>query len=135
MAREKRLILPTTVTIGYDAPWRQIHALLTMAAGRTTGVLPDPEPFVLQKSLDDFFVAYELNVYTDAPTRMPQIYSELHQNIQDAFNEYGVQIMSPHYETDRSRPTVVPRESWYEPPAKPPAGPQSPDPSGSLRSS
>jgi small-conductance mechanosensitive channel len=127
MAKEKRLIIPTTVTIGYDTPWRQVHALLTMAAGRTAGVLRDPEPFVLQKSLDDFFVTYELNVYTDSPTQMLQIYSELHQNIQDVFNEYGVQIMSPHYETDRGGPTVVPRESWYKPPAKPPADQTSPD--------
>ena len=120
MAREKRLILPTTVTIGYDTPWRQVHALLTIAAERTAGVLRDPGSFVLQKSLDDFFVTYELNVHTDAPTRMLQTYSDLHQNIQDVFNEYGVQIMSPHYETDRHVPAVVPRESWYKPPAKPP---------------
>jgi small-conductance mechanosensitive channel len=121
MAREKRLILPTTVTIGYDTPWRQVHALLTMAAERTAGVLRDPEPFVLQKSLDDFFVTYELNVHTDAPIRMLEIYSDLHQNIQDVFNEYEVQIMSPHYEADRKAPAVVPRESWYKPPAQPPA--------------
>jgi small-conductance mechanosensitive channel len=121
MAKEKRLILPTTVTIGYDTPWRQVHALLTMAAERTAGVLRDPQPFVLQKSLDDFFVTYELNVHTDAPTRMPQTYSDLHQNIQDVFNEFGVQIMSPHYLADRHAPTVVPRESWYKPPAVPPA--------------
>jgi small-conductance mechanosensitive channel len=121
MAKEKRLILPTTVTIGYDTPWRQVHALLNMAAERTPGVLRDPRPFVLQKSLDDFFVTYELNVHTDAPTRMLQTYSDLHQNIQDVFNEFGVQIMSPHYETDRHAPTVVPRESWYKPPAVPPA--------------
>ena len=28
---------------------------------------------------------------------MAATYSELHQNIQDKFNEAGVEIMSPHY--------------------------------------
>jgi small-conductance mechanosensitive channel len=119
-AKEGRLILPTSVTIGYDAPWRQVHALLQMAADKTAGVLKYPEPFVLEPALNDFYVTYELNVYTDAPEHMPLIYSELHQNIQDAFNEYGVQIMSPNYMMDRAKPTVVPREHWYAPPAKKP---------------
>ena len=120
LAKEKGLILHTTVTIGYDTPWRQVEALLLVAADRTPGLLRDPGPFVLQKSLDDFYVAYELNVYTDVPQRMAQIYTELHRNIQDAFNEYGVQIMSPSYRSDPDRPKVVPKEQWYAPPAKPP---------------
>jgi small-conductance mechanosensitive channel len=95
--RERGLILHTTVTIGYDAPWRTVHSLLLRAAERTEGVLREPVPFVLQRSLDDFYVTYELNAYTDQPQRMAQIYSLLHQNIQDAFNEGGVEIMSPHY--------------------------------------
>ncbi len=118
LAREQGLILHTTVTIGYDAPWRQVHALLLMAAERTPGLLHEPPPFILQSSLDDFYVSYELNAYTDAPQAMIQIYSDLHQNIQDAFNEYGVQIMSPSYRFDPDRPKVVPRERWYTPPAK-----------------
>jgi small-conductance mechanosensitive channel len=65
-------------------------------------------------------VTYELNAYTDAPKKMRQIYSDLHQNIQDAFNEYGVQIMSPHYMLDPRSPAVVPREHWHDPPAEPP---------------
>jgi small-conductance mechanosensitive channel len=118
-AREKGLILHTTVTIGYDTPWRQVHALLLMGAERTSGVLREPPPFILQKSLDDFYVTYELNVYTDKPLEMIEIYSELHQNVQDAFNEYEVQIMSPSYRFDPDRPKVVPKEKWYAPPAKP----------------
>ncbi len=118
LAREKGLILYTKVTIGYDTPWRQVHALLLMAAGKTTGLLGDPPPFILQRSLDDFYITYELNVYTDAPDRMMQIYSDLHQNIQDAFNEYGVQIMSPHFIGDKAAPTYVPREHWFDPPAR-----------------
>ena len=117
LAREKGLILHTQVTIGYDAPWRQVHAMLLAAAAKTTGLLKEPQPFVLQRSLDDFYVTYELNVYTDAPEKMLQIYSDLHQNIQDVFNEYGVQIMSPHYVGDKPAPTYVPREHWYDPPA------------------
>jgi small-conductance mechanosensitive channel len=120
LAKERGLILHTTVTIGYDAPWRQVHAMLLMAAEKTAGLLREPPPFVLQKSLDDFYVSYELNAYTDNPQGMTQIYSELHKNIQDAFNEYGVQIMSPAYESDPDRQKVVPRDKWYAAPAKPP---------------
>ena len=123
MAREQRLILPTTANIGYTAPWRQVHAMLLQAAERTEGVLADPAPFVLQKSLDSFGVTYELNVYVGEAERMQRIYSDLHKNIQDVFNEYGVEIMTPAYEGDRDEPTVVPKDRWYAPPAKPPGAP------------
>jgi small-conductance mechanosensitive channel len=126
LAREKGLILHTAVTIGYDAPWRQVHAMLLMAAGRTEGLQHEPPPFVLQTSLDDFYVRYELNVYTDAPQDMVQIYSELHKNIQDCFNEYGVQIMSPHYLGDPTNAKIVPQDKWYAPPATPPVKEDSP---------
>ena len=119
LAREQGLILHTAVTIGYSTPWRQVHAFLLQAAERTPGLLRNPPPFVLQTALDDFYVRYELNAYTDAPQEMLNIYSDLHQNIQDAFNEFEVQIMSPHYVLDPRSPAVVPRERWYEPPAKP----------------
>jgi small-conductance mechanosensitive channel len=119
-ARKRGLILHTSVTIGYNTPWRQIHALLLKAAAKTPGLLTTPPPFILQTSLDDFYVSYELNVYTDSPQTMVQTYSDLHQNIQDAFNEFGVQIMSPHYMLDPKAPAVVARERWYEPPAEPP---------------
>ena len=94
-----------------------------MAAGKTPEVLKDPEPFVLQTGLNDFYVTYELNVYTRSPELMPSIFSDLHRNIQDAFNEYGVQIMSPNYEADPSEPKVVPRTRWYAEPAAAPDGP------------
>ena len=118
--RERGLILHTAVTIGYDTPWRQVHAMLLKAARKTPGLLAEPEPFVLQKSLDDFYVTYELNVYTDKPEKMTVFYSELHQNILDVFNEYGVQIMSPNYVADRAEPAIVTKEHWYAPPSKPP---------------
>ncbi|HTG80836.1 MAG TPA: mechanosensitive ion channel family protein [Geobacteraceae bacterium] len=119
LAREQGLILHTSVTIGYSTPWRQVHAFLLQAAEKTPGLLRNPAPFVLQTALDDFYVRYELNAYTDAPQEMLNIYSDLHQNIQDAFNEFEVQIMSPHYVFDPRSPVVVPRGRWYEPPAKP----------------
>ena len=120
LARTQGLILHTTVTIGYDTPWRQVEALLLMAAERTLGILREPAPFVLQTSLGDFYAAYELNVYTDDPLTMAQTYTDLHRNIQDAFNEYGVQIMSPNYRFDPERPKIVPKDQWYAAPAKPP---------------
>ncbi|MHB1022866.1 MAG: mechanosensitive ion channel family protein [Acidobacteriaceae bacterium] len=92
-----QLILHTTITIGYDAPWREVHKLLLSAAERTAGILKEPKPFVLQTSLDDFYVSYQINCYTDQPNRMASIYGELHQNIQDSFNEGGIEIMSAHY--------------------------------------
>ena len=90
------LILHTTVTIGYDAPWRKVHELLIGAAVATENILKEPKPFVLQTALDDFYVHYQINAYTDKPSLMAQTYSDLHQNIQDAFYEAGVEIMSPH---------------------------------------
>ncbi len=95
------LILHTSVTIGYDVPWKQVHELLLAAARATENVEEDPAPYVLQTSLDDFYVSYELNAYTDKPRMMAKIYSDLHQNIQDMFNEAGVEIMSPHFSAVR----------------------------------
>ncbi len=120
-ARKGGLVLHTEVGIGYDTPWRQVEALLLMAAGRTPGMMRDPAPYVLQKSLGDFTVIYELNVYCDDVAQMNQKYSELHANIQDVFNEYGVQIMSPNYEHDPEQPKLVRPEDFYTAPARPPA--------------
>jgi small-conductance mechanosensitive channel len=118
MARTQGLILNTKVTVGYDAPWRQVHALLLQAADRTPGIRKDPAPFVLQTGMEQVQVVYELNAYTDQADRMLRVYSDLHKNIQDAFNEYGVQIMTPFYEGDKEAPLVVPKEKWYAAPAR-----------------
>lgn len=96
-AQDQGLILHTSVTIGYDAPWRRVHELLIASAQATTHIRSKPEPFVLQINLNDFYVTYEINAYTDQPNLMATIYAALHQNIQDKFNEAGVEIMSPHY--------------------------------------
>ncbi|WP_224490055.1 mechanosensitive ion channel family protein [Robertkochia flava] len=95
------LIVHTTVTIGYDVPWKQVHELLLEAAAHTELIKKDPKPFVLQTSLDDFFISYQLNGYTDHVSSQGRIYSELHANIQDAFNNAGVEILSPHYRAER----------------------------------
>ncbi|MEM7553318.1 MAG: mechanosensitive ion channel domain-containing protein [Cyanobacteria bacterium P01_A01_bin.84] len=105
------LILHTTVTLGYDVPWRKVHQVLIDAAKSTTHLLSEPEPFVLQKSLDDFYVSYELNAYTHNPSIMARIYSELHQNIQDKCNSSGIEILSPHYSAVRDGSQVtIPEE-------------------------
>lgn len=104
--------VPTVVSIGYDVPWRQVRALLLLAAARTRGVSAQPEPFVLQSALGDFCVEYTLLVCLERPQHRGIILSALHANILDAFNDAGVQIMSPHYEGDPPRPKVVPREPW-----------------------
>jgi small-conductance mechanosensitive channel len=115
-----RPTLSTTVTIGYDTPWRQVHAMLLGAAERTPQISGDPPPFVLQTALDDFYVRYELNFTLTELARMPIAMSQLHQNIQDAFNEHGVQIMSPHFVANPEAPAIVPPAKWYAPPAKRP---------------
>lgn len=115
--------MSTQVTIGYSTPWRQVHEMLLLAARRTPDVLADPEPFVVQTALSDFYVEYRLVCYAgpEAPKLRALALDALHANIQDVFNEHGVQIMSPHYLTDPAEPHVVPKEKWYEPPAQPPA--------------
>jgi len=121
LAKKQGLILHTTVGIGYDTPWRQVEAMLLLAAERTPGLLREPPPFVLATSLGDFAVNYEVNVYCDDPSAMLELYSALHRNILDAFNEYGVQIMSPAYRGDPEQPKIVPRGQWFAPPAKGPS--------------
>jgi len=125
LAQEDGLILHTTVGIGYEVPWRQVHAMLLAAAERTEGLLEEPEPFVLQKSLGDFAVNYELNVHCADASESPRLYDRLHQNIQDVFNEYEVQIMTPAYESDTPEPKIVPKERWYAEPARPPSAAES----------
>jgi small-conductance mechanosensitive channel len=115
-AQQRGLILHTGVSIGYDVPWRQVHQLLIDAAADTPDVLQYPAPFVLQTSLDDFYVSYELNAYTAKPSKMAEIYSQLHQNILDKFNAAGVEIMSPSYFAYRDgQPSTIPEFQTYAP--------------------
>jgi small-conductance mechanosensitive channel len=112
-------VLSTDVTIGYDTPWRQVHAMLIEAARRTPGVLADPPPRVVQTALSDFYPEYRLicQAIPGAPSPRAEVMSALHANVQDVFNEYGVQIMSPHYLGDPDQPKVVPPSRRAPPPA------------------
>jgi len=114
-AKEMGLILHTTVGIGYETPWRQVDGMLKLAAEKTDGLLKNPPPFVIKKSLGDFAVNYEINAYCDDVDKIPVYYNNLHQNILDIFNENNVQIMTPAYEGDPDTPKLVPKEQWYTP--------------------
>ena len=115
-------VLQVKVTIGYSTPWRQVHAMLLAAAQRTHGILTDPAPYVIQSALSDFYVEYKLVAYAgpEAPAKRALAMNDLNANVQDVFNEYGVQIMSPHYLGDPAQPQIVPKERWFEAPARKP---------------
>jgi len=121
LARTEGLILHTEVGIGYETPWRQVEAMLLMAAERTPGVVQTPAPFVLQRALADYAVTYELNVYSREARTMLEDYHQLHRQILDVFNQYGVQIMTPSYMADPAVAKIVPADHWFEAPAIPPA--------------
>jgi small-conductance mechanosensitive channel len=109
-----QFVLHTAVTIGYATPWRQVHAMLLEAARRVPGVAQEPVPYVIQTALSDFYVEYRLCAHSSrsAPRRRAEVMNQLHGQIQDVFNENGVQIMSPHYRSDPPEPQVVPPEGW-----------------------
>jgi small-conductance mechanosensitive channel len=110
---------PTSLTIGYDAPWRQVQALLLRAADRTPGLRSDPKPYVIQAALEDFYVRYTLFVCLEHQETRPFTLDTLHAHIQDLFNEYGVQIMSPNYVLDPASPKIVAKKDWFTAPAYP----------------
>jgi len=122
LAGARGTLVSTKVTIGYDTPWRQVHAMLIAAAEQTPGLRALPKPFVYQRGLADWYVEYELFAHMDKPLERVPVLSALHANIQDQFNTYGVQIMSPHFVVQPKDNVVVPRESWHAAPAEPEAG-------------
>ncbi len=115
-------IVDTVVTIGYDTPWRQVEAMLIEAATRTEGIVTTPRPQVFQTGLSDFYPEYRLvaQAIPSEPRPRAELLSLLHANIQDVFNEYGVQIMSPHYLGDPAQEKWVPRDQWFSAPARAP---------------
>jgi len=121
LSKEPGLVLHTVVTIGYDVPWREVERLLVEAAKSTDKIKQKPEPYVLQTSLDDFYVSYELNAYTEHAHLMAGLYSDLHRNIQDRFNKEGIEITSPHYSAIRDgNQTTIPSDYLpqdYNPPS------------------
>ncbi|MFK5878732.1 MAG: mechanosensitive ion channel family protein [Flavobacteriaceae bacterium] len=109
--KEKTIILHTTVTLGYDLPWQTANELLIKAASLTMHIKKTPEPFVLQTSLDDYYVSYQINAHTKEAKKMPLIYSELHKHILEVFNDAGIEILSPHYMAARDGSlTTVPSQ-------------------------
>lgn len=125
LADEGPIFLSVKVTIGYDAPWREVHQILLEAVAATDALSDTPAPFVLQQALSDFYVEYEVYAaLEDAVERLPQkplIMSAFHANIQDAFNAHGIQIMSPHFEAQPEQAVVIPRAQWFPPSADTPA--------------
>jgi small-conductance mechanosensitive channel len=112
------VIVFTSVTIGYTTPWRQVEAMLILAAHKTPGLKQDPAPFVLQIALQDFAVHYQVNAYLENPEDRVPTLALLHRNIQDVFNQHQVQIMTPHYMSDPPAPQIVVKEHWYDSPAE-----------------
>lgn len=110
-ARDYGLIIHSEVSVGYDIPWRKTHQLLVEAALNTPGVVDDPRPFILETSLQDYYPVYQVNAYIKDANQLAQVYSDLHQNIQDRFNEEGIEIMSPHYIATRDgSATTIPKD-------------------------
>ncbi len=109
--------MTTSVTIGYDTPWRQVEAMLELAASRTSGINRDIPPLVRQLALQDWYVAYELQVRLKAGESLAGVRSTLHGHIQDVFNEFGVQIMSPNFISQPEQPVLVTKSNWFAPPA------------------
>ena len=110
-ARDYGLIIHSEVSVGYDIPWRKTHQLLIEAALNTPGVVDDPRPFVLETSLQDYYPVYQVNAYIKDANQLAQVYSDLHQNIQDRFNEEGIELMSPHYIATRDgSETTIPKD-------------------------
>ena len=120
LAGDQGMVVTVSVTIGYDAPWRQVHELLLLGASRTPGIRTEPPPRVLQRELSDFYVQYHLLAHLEDGQSRAAVLSDLHSQIQDAFNEYGVQIMSPHFESQPRKPVLVPKSAWYAPPVSSP---------------
>lgn len=121
-AKGAGFVLDTVITIGYDTPWRQVHALLVESARAVPAIARDPEPYVVQTALNDSYVSYRLVTCVTAPDPVGRAHagSDLRASIQDLFNRHGVQIMSPTYRADPAEPKIVPESKWYAPPAAPP---------------
>ena len=113
-AQEYGLIIHTDVTFGYEVPWQQVYQILIHAALDTPYIEAQPSPFVLQTKLDDWYVVYQINAYTRRPEHMAQIYSHLHQRIQDLAHEAGIEIMSPHFMGVRQADQVFMPEEYFK---------------------
>ena len=120
LAVDHGIVLFASVGIGYAAPWRVVHRLLVEAALRTPGLKREPSPFVRQSALSTFCVEYTVNGFLERPEQRLEVLSNLHANIQDAFNDAGIQIMTPAFESQPSELMVIPRSRWDNPPGTSP---------------
>ncbi|MGL6071563.1 mechanosensitive ion channel family protein [Craterilacuibacter sp.] len=125
-AGARGLPLVTKITIGYDTPWRQVHAMLELASRRTAGLNQAEAPIVRQLNLQDFYIEYELEVRIPADGKPPVLKTALHSAILDVFNEFGVQIMSPNFENQPEAAVLVGKDNWYAAPAKADSAPGKP---------
>ena len=117
-AQDQGIIFNVSITIGYDVPWRKVHQMMIEAALRSDYIVKEPKPYVLQTSLDDFYVSYQLCAFSQTPDKQAVIYSELNQNIQDVFAENDVEIMSPHYKAIRNgNASTIPHSEKNETPS------------------
>jgi small-conductance mechanosensitive channel len=121
LTSEEGMVITVSLTIGYDVPWRQVNELLLLAASRTPGIYQEPPPRVLQRELSTLYVQYDLLAHLEDGKNRAVVISELHCQIQDAFNEYGAQIMSPHFESQPGKPVLVPKSAGYASPVSSPA--------------
>jgi small-conductance mechanosensitive channel len=121
LTSEEGMVITVSLTIGYDVPWRQVNELLLLAASRTPGIYQEPPPRVLQRELSTLYVQYDLLAHLEDGKNRAVVISELHCQIQDAFNEYGAQIMSPHFESQPRKPVLVPKSAGYASPVSSPA--------------
>ena len=117
LAGDHGVVATVSVTIGYNVPWRQVHALLLLGAARTRGIRSEPPPRVLQRELSDFYVQYHLTTHLLEGENRAEVLSELQAQIQDAFNEFGAQIMAPHFESQPDKKIFVPKTEWHAAPA------------------
>jgi small-conductance mechanosensitive channel len=121
LTSDEGMVIKVSLTIGYDVPWRQVNELLLLAASRTPGIYQEPPPRVLQRELSTLYVQYDLLARLEDGKNRAVVISELHAQIQDAFNEHGAQIMSSPSESQPKRPVLVPKSASYAPPVSSPA--------------
>jgi small-conductance mechanosensitive channel len=94
---EDGLIIYAEISMNYAVPWPRVHEILINAALKTDSVLQTPKPFVLQTALDDFYCRYQINAYTKDVAKVPRIYSNLFENLQNGFAEAGIDLTAPQY--------------------------------------
>jgi small-conductance mechanosensitive channel len=97
LENDESLIVHVEITEGYQTPWKQVYEILIEAALKCEFLLKEPEPYVHQKALDDFYCRYEINAYTKEVNSLSRVYTELYQNIQDGYAAAGLDMTTPYF--------------------------------------